>query len=98
MAEKEAWRIHDSQSKWDLVTINATLVFGPSLSPTTSESFAIKKQFGDGNTKSGCPKLSLGVFDVRDVAEAHIKVAFTSTAKGGYLVNGSNTTLPRIRK
>lgn len=92
------WRIHDSQSKWDLVTINPTLVFGSSLSPTTSENFAIMKQFGDGSMKSGCPKLSLGVVNVRYVAEAHIKAAFTSTAKGRYLVNGSNTTLPRIRK
>lgn len=98
VAGKEVWRIHDTQSKWDLFIINPTLVFGPSLSPTTSESFAIMKQFGDGSIKSGRPKLSLGVVDVRDVAEAYIKAAFTSAAKGRYLVNGSNTTLLGIRK
>ncbi|SGZ57878.1 CIC11C00000001437 [Sungouiella intermedia] len=96
VAEKEAWKIHDAQTRWDLVTVNPTLVFGPSLTPTTSESFAIMKQFGDGTMKSGCPKLGLGVVDVRDVAEAHIRAAFTSTAKGRYLVNGSNTTLFEI--
>lgn len=98
VAEREAWKIHDAQSTWDLVTINPTLVLGPSLAPTTSESFVIMQHFGDGTFKLGCPNLGLGIVDVRDVAEAHVRGAFASAAKGRYIVNGSNTNLFDIGK
>lgn len=98
VAEREAWKIHDAQSRWDLVTVNPTLVFGPSLAPTTSESFAIMQHFGDGSMKMGCPKLGIGIVDVRDVAEAHVRAAFTKAAKGRYLVNGTNTSFFDIGK
>lgn len=97
VAENEAWKIQEAQSRWDMVTINPTLVLGPGLADTaTSESFSIMKQFGDGLLSPGCPKLGLGVVDVRDVAEAHVRAAFTQSAKGRYIVNGSNTTLFEI--
>lgn len=45
VAEKEAWRINEKQSRWDLVTINPTLVIGPGVNPhATSESFKLIKQ------------------------------------------------------
>ncbi|HKJ48292.1 MAG TPA: NAD-dependent epimerase/dehydratase family protein, partial [Christiangramia sp.] len=48
LAEKKAWEINKSQQKWDLVTINPSLVMGPPLNPnaTTSESFSLLKQLG----------------------------------------------------
>ena len=49
VAEKEAWSICENQSKWDLVVLNPSLVFGPGLiSNATSESFSIMKSFGNG--------------------------------------------------
>ena len=93
LAEKKAWEISKGQSQWDLVTINPALVMGPPLNPheTTSESFNILKQMGDGTFKSGAPKMGIGLVDVRDVAEAHYRAGFTPTAKGRYLTAGHST-------
>src|SRR5690242_21203358 len=49
LAEKEAWRIAESQDRWRLVVINPSVVIGPALGPDpTSESFTIAKQLADG--------------------------------------------------
>jgi dihydroflavonol-4-reductase len=92
LAEKEAWKIHDGQSQWDLVTINPTLVIGPGINPfATSESFNLIRQFGDGTMKSGAPKWGFGVVDVRDLAEAHYKAGFTPEAKGRYITHAHSS-------
>ncbi|PWJ45059.1 NAD-dependent epimerase/dehydratase family protein [Sediminitomix flava] len=93
LAEKKAWEIADSQSQWDLVTINPSLVLGPALNPknTTSESVNIMKMLGGGDMKMGAPKMGLGLVDVRDVAEAHFKAGFTPSAKGRYITSAHNT-------
>ena len=97
LAEKEAWKINEKQTRWDLVTINPSLVIGPGINPNaTSESFKLVKQFGDGSTKAGAPRLGLGVVDVRDLAEAHFKAAFRSEAKGRYIISGHNTDFPSL--
>lgn len=92
LAEKEAWKIADSQSQWDLVVINPSGVFGPSLDANAnSESISILKQFGDGTLKMGAPKFGIGVVDVRDVADAHYSAGFTPEANGRNIVSGYNT-------
>ena len=92
LAEKEAWKINAKQSRWDLVTINPSLVIGPGINPhATSESFKIVKQFGDGSMKAGAPRYGFGVVDVRDLAEAHFRAAFTPAANGRYIISGHNT-------
>ena len=97
LAEKEAWKINEKQTRWDLVTINPTLVIGPGINPhATSESFKLVKQFGDGSLKAGAPHLEFGVVDVRDLAEAHFKAAFTPEAKGRYIISGHNTDFPSL--
>jgi len=94
LAEEEAWKIAESQSQWDLVTVNPTLVIGPGINPfATSESFRMVKQMGDGSMKSGSPRWGFGVVDVRDLAEAHLKAAFTPEAKGRYIISGHNSDL-----
>jgi len=99
LAEQEAWKIHDEQSQWDLITINPTLVIGPGINPhATSESFRLIKQFGDGSMKTGVPKLGMGMVDVRDLADAHFKAAFTPDAKGRYITSAHNTDLPGLAK
>lgn len=93
-AEKEAWAICAKQNRWDLVTVNPSLVIGPGINPkSTSESFNIVKQFGDGTMKQGAPRWGMGVVDVRDLAEAHFQAAFTPDAKGRYIVSAHNTDL-----
>lgn len=95
LAEQKAWEIADQQSQWDLVTINMCLVMGPPLNPkaTTSESFNILKQIGDGTFKSGAPKMGIGIVDVRDVADAHFNAGFTPEAKGRYITSAHETDL-----
>ena len=62
------------KSKWDLVVLNPSLVFGPGLnSNATSESFSIMKSFGNGLMKRGVPNIGIGIIDVRDLADAHIE-------------------------
>lgn len=93
LAERKAWEIAAGQAQWDLVTINPSLVLGPMLNPhyTTSESLNILKPFGDGSMKAGCPKIGVGLVDVRDVAKAHLLAGFTPEAEGRYITSGHNT-------
>ena len=93
LAEKKAWEMTKAQNRWDLVTINPCFVMGPPLNPkaTTSESFNILKQLGDGTMKAGVPKMGVGVVDVRDVAEAHFRAGFRPEAQGRYITAAHNT-------
>ena len=95
LAEQAAWEMAKKQSRWDLVTVNPSFVMGPMLNPTetTSESFNILKQLGDGTMKAGVPKMGIGVVDVRDVANAHFLAGFTPSAKGRYITSGYNSNL-----
>src|SRR6056297_1458395 len=97
LAEKEAWKIHDEQNRWDLVVINPTLVLGPGISPTaTSESFNIFRQMGDGTMKMGAPPMEIGVVDVRDVATAHYNAGFTPGARGRHIISAESKSLLEI--
>ncbi|MDJ0842043.1 MAG: NAD-dependent epimerase/dehydratase family protein [Acidobacteriota bacterium] len=94
VAEKEAWKINETQSRWDLVVINPTLVIGPGINPhATSESYSIIRQMGDGTLKAGAPKWGFGVVDVRDLAEAHFRAGFKPEAKGRHIISGHNTDI-----
>jgi nucleoside-diphosphate-sugar epimerase len=100
LAERKAWEIAGRQSRWDLITINPSLILGPPLNPqdTTSESFNILKQLGDGTMKMGAPKVGMGLVDVRDVAEAHFRAGFTPEAQGRYITSAHNTNMLEIGK
>ncbi|KWE60689.1 diaminohydroxyphosphoribosylaminopyrimidine deaminase [Burkholderia sp. MSMB2157WGS] len=97
VAEREAWQIARRQQRWDLVTINPSLVIGPGINPyATSESFEIVRQMGDGTMKAGVPDLGMGAVDVRDVADAHLRAAFLPSANGRYIVSAHDTNLPAM--
>ena len=99
LAEKEAWKIAQSQNEWDLVTINPSLVMGPGLNPKgTSESFNFIRQMGDGTMKDGVPDWWFGVVDVRDVAKAHMAAAYIKEAQGRYITSAHNTNLAEMAK
>ena len=94
VAEQEAWKINETQDRWDLVVINPSLVIGPGINPhATSESFNMVKQMGDGTLKMGAPRWGFGMVDVRDLANAHLAAAFLPEAKGRHIVNGHNTDM-----
>ncbi|RUT77794.1 NAD-dependent epimerase/dehydratase family protein [Ancylomarina longa] len=97
LAEKEAWKINKAQNQWDLVVINPSLILGPGVHPiSTSESFRIVKQMGDGTMKMGAPKFEIGMVDVRDVALAHFKAGFTPEAKGRYIISAENKSFLQL--
>lgn len=95
LAEKKAWGMKEAQNRWDLVTINPSFVMGPALNPktVTSESYNFLKQLGRGDLKSGGPRLSMCIVDVRDVAEAHFQAGFNPNAKGRYITSAYNSDL-----
>ncbi len=97
LAEREAWEIAGRQDRWDLVTVNPSLVLGPGINPHgTSESFNLMKHFGDGTLKTGVPRYGFGIVDVRDLAEAHYKAGFTPPAQGRYIVSGHDSDLADV--
>jgi len=57
----------------------------------SSESFSILQQAGNGDFKTGAPRLGFGVVDVREVAEAHLAAAFTPEANSRNIISGHNT-------
>lgn len=93
-AEKEAWKLADSQDAWELVTINPSLVMGPSLT-TASQSTSISTlvDMGNGKMRTGVPKLVFGLVDVRDVARAHLLAGFTPGANGRNIVSATEDSM-----
>lgn len=86
-AEREAWKIHNDQSRWDLIVINPGLVIGPSLSPqSASGSLHMLEGMYRGENKMGVPELHYPIVDVRDVADAHIRAGSSRDAKGRYII------------
>ncbi|RED11958.1 NAD-dependent epimerase/dehydratase family protein [Pontivivens insulae] len=99
VAEREAWRIADAQSRWKMVAVNPSLVIGPATqNAPTSESFSIMQQMGNGTMKAGAPRIGLGVVDVRDLADAHLHAAFDPAAEGRNIISGHETDLVEMAK
>ncbi|KAF7590863.1 hypothetical protein BBP40_002277 [Aspergillus hancockii] len=92
VAEREAWKMRDAQNRWSLVVVNPGLVLGPSLTPQSASGslFMIENMYR-GENRMGCPELHYPVADVRDVAEAHVKVGTNPSAKGRYIIAGDHS-------
>lgn len=99
IAEQAAWELQHQQQRWDLVTIHPGAIFGPSLSrraDATSVNMMI--QFLNGSFRTGVPKLWLGLVDVRDVAEAHVKASLLPQARKRYIVVAESLRMLDIAK
>jgi nucleoside-diphosphate-sugar epimerase len=82
LAERAAWDfIAKEGGKLELSVINPVGVFGPVLGPDYSTSILIVQRLMDGAVP-GCPKLSFGIVDVRDVADLHLRAMTHPAAKG----------------
>ena len=93
VAERAAWEINQKQSRWDLVVINPSLVIGPGINPiSTSESFNLIRQLGDGAMKTGAPEFYIGVVDVRDLAVAHFNAGFKPEANGRHIISAQESS------
>lgn len=97
VAERAAWEIADAQDQWRLVTINPSLVLGPGVAAAhTSESFSVMKQLADGTMKAGAPPLEIGMVDVRDVAEAHMRAGFLPDATGRHITSAGTLSFVQL--
>jgi nucleoside-diphosphate-sugar epimerase len=82
LAERAAWDfIAYEGGALELSVVNPVGVFGPVLGPDFSTSIEIVKRLMDGSVP-GCPRLSFGVVDVRDVADLHLRAMVNPAAKG----------------
>jgi nucleoside-diphosphate-sugar epimerase len=82
LAERAAWDfVAREGGALELSVVNPVGVFGPVLGPDYSTSILIVQRLMDGAVP-GCPRLSFGVVDVRDVAELHLRAMTHPAAKG----------------
>lgn len=92
LAERAAWdyaRGGEGGSGPELATVNPVAILGPVLGPDRSTSIQLVQRLLDGDMP-GCPQLSYGIVDVRDVADLHV-LAMTDPAAAGerFLALGS---------
>lgn len=99
LAEKEAWKIHDAQNRWRLVTINPGMVGGPALTKASaSTSIDTMRALGNGRLWPAVPSMRLAWVDVRDVAQAHLEAAFRPDAEGRHLITNGEPTMLEIAR
>jgi nucleoside-diphosphate-sugar epimerase len=82
LAERAAWDfIANEGGGLELSAVNPVGVFGPVLGPDLSTSILLVQRLMDG-AMPGCPRLSFGLVDVRDVADLHIRAMTQPAARG----------------
>ncbi len=82
IAERAAWDFAEREGGGtELVSVNPTGIFGPSLVAEVRSTLQLIKAMLDG-TMTVVPRQRFGVADVRDVADAHIRAMTTPAAAG----------------
>jgi len=81
LAERAAWDFVAKEGGIELSAVNPVGVFGPVLGPDYSTSILLVQRLMDGSLP-GCPQLTFGVVDVRDVAEMHLMAMTHPAARG----------------
>lgn len=100
LAERAAWDYVAGEGKGlELAVINPVIVLGPVLGPDSSASIELVKTMLEGRLK-GLPKLTVGIVDVRDVADLHLLAMTGPAAKGERLLSiaGDCVTLEHIAR
>jgi len=82
LAERAAWDFIASEGEGlELAVVNPVGVFGTVLGPDYSTSILIVQRLMDGAVP-GCPKITFGAVDVRDVADLHMRAMTNPAARG----------------
>lgn len=100
LSESAAWEfIQREGDDLELSVINPVGIFGPSLGPDLSSGFELLKKMLDGSMKA-VPNMTLGIVDVRDVADLHIRAMTNPAARGQRFLAlaGGIMTLPAIAR
>ncbi|HEY5748071.1 MAG TPA: aldehyde reductase [Chryseolinea sp.] len=98
LAERAAWDFMEKGGgALELSVINPMGIFGPALSPVLSSGFELLKKVLDGSMKR-IPNITLGIVDVRDVADLHLRAMIHPEAKGERFLAlaGGILSLPEI--
>lgn len=95
-AERAAWDFHRvHQPAWSLVVINPFIVIGPSMTAALNESNKILADLM-GGAYPAIMALTWGFVDVRDVADAHLRLLTTAAASGRYLCAGETRSMREV--
>lgn len=100
LAERAAWDfIKTAGGDLELSVINPMGIFGPSFNADLSSGFELVKNILDGSMKV-IPNLVLGIVDVRDVADLHIRAMTSAAANGQRFIAlaGGTMSLPQIAR
>jgi nucleoside-diphosphate-sugar epimerase len=82
LAERAAWAFIDREGGGlELSVVNPVGVFGPVLGPDLSTSILLIQRLMNG-AMPGCPNMTFGVVDVRDVADLHLRAMVAPAAAG----------------
>jgi len=82
LAERAAWDFMAREGgALELSVVNPVGVFGPVLGPDYSTSIQIVQRLMEGSLP-GSPRMSLGIVDVRDVADLHLRAMTDPAAPG----------------
>jgi nucleoside-diphosphate-sugar epimerase len=84
LAERAAWDFieNEKESKGlELAVVNPVGVMGPALGKDLSTSVLVVQRMMNGEIP-GCPKVYIGLVDVRDVADLHLRAMTDPAAKG----------------
>ncbi|GAA0965574.1 aldehyde reductase [Acrocarpospora macrocephala] len=82
IAERAAWDLMERDGgDTELVVVNPTAIFGPTLTTQVRSTMLLVKAMLDG-TMSVAPRARFGVADVRDVADLHIRAMAAPEAAG----------------
>jgi dihydroflavonol-4-reductase len=82
LAERAAWNFIKTEAQGlELATVNPMGIFGPSLGPALSSGYGMLLKVIDGSMKA-LPDITLGIVDVRDVADLHLRAMTNPEAKG----------------
>ena len=98
LAERAAWEfMQNGSGGMELTVINPMGIFGPSLSADLSSGFGLLKGVLEGSMKR-IPNITLGIVDVRDVADVHIRAMIHPEAAGQRFLAlaGGILSLPQI--
>jgi nucleoside-diphosphate-sugar epimerase len=103
LAELEAWSVMEAAGRrHDLAVINPHVVLGPLLDDDPGVSAALVRRLLDGSVPAA-PRIYIGIVDVRDVAELHLRAMETPGAGGRRflasagalsMMEGANTLRP----
>lgn len=95
IAERAAWDfIANEGGALELATVSPTGIFGPALGPDVSSSIELVTRLLKG--MPGCPRLYVGVVDVRDVADLHLRAMTHPAARGERFIASSGDIMSML--